>query len=706
MGNNILIYLMGGAGALFVLVLIAYFILHQIMSKNGDLKKIKQLQQGTKEQKFSSQILSQKLYLIYRKIPGINRYLKKLRRRLEIINLEDEYLIRTQAAKILTKSLIIILPITLLIILLTKSDIMLLLILLIFEIFIIETLMSGAVDKIDNKILKQQIDFFAEIRHAYHEYNMVEEAIYAVSQNDELEISRQGDRIYEILVSDEPEEELEKYYDIAPNSYLKEFAGLSYLTKEFGDRTVDGGSLYLKNLNNITQEMQIEILKREKLDYVFQSLSFIAAAPILLIDPIKNWAVSQFSFTSTFYEGKGGLIVQVLLVIITFICYMLIRKIKDNGSNVTGGQEENPWQSKIYSSALGNKIINLLIPKKNTKEERKINKLMKDAASKSKIEWIYVNRVVTCVAAFFVVFFLFIQMHNMAINYVYTQPSADFNIVGQMSAADVIKAMEITNDDNIYLDKYRGNTDVTQDMIVKEIKNSSFYKGATADAVTAAAARIYGKLQTINKEYFQWFELLIAFALAIVAYQGPIWMLYFQKRMRQMAMEDEVMQFQTIIMMLMKIERINVEMILEWLERYANIFKSPITKCVNNYESGAWEALEELKNDTTYQPFIRLVESLQAAVERIPIVEAFDELDTERAYYQEKRKDANERLISKQGLIGRGIGFAPMIILFVGYLIIPLVLIGIMSTMQSFSSMQSMTGGATVQSVTSLQGAP
>ena len=45
----------------------------------------------------------------------------------------------------------------------------------------------------------------------------------------------------------------------------------------------------------------------------------------------------------------------------------------------------------------------------------------------------------------------------------------------------------------------------------------------------------------------------------------------------------------------MKIERVNVEMILEWLERYANIFKEPISKCVNNYEAGAWEALEQMK---------------------------------------------------------------------------------------------------------------
>ena len=81
---------------------------------------------------------------------------------------------------------------------------------------------------------------------------------------------------------------------------------------------------------------------------------------------------------------------------------------------------------------------------------------------------------------------------------------------------------------------------------------------------------------------------------------------------------------------------------------------------------------------------------MQAAVERIPIRESFDELDAEREYYQDKRKAANEKLISKKGLIGKAIGFAPMILLFVGYLIIPLVGIGLMSMMSTFSEMGTM----------------
>ena len=183
---------------------------------------------------------------------------------------------------------------------------------------------------------------------------------------------------------------------------------------------------------------------------------------------------------------------------------------------------------------------------------------------------------------------------------------------------------------------------------------------------------------------------LRACVCAWAGYQAPIWLLVFQKMLRNLEMENEVMQFQTIITMLMKIERVNVEIILEWLERYSNIFREPITKCVNNYEAGAWEALEELKNDIAFPQLIRLVESMQAAVEKIPIEKAFEELDNERDYYQAKRQESNDRLISRKGLIGKIVGFAPMICVFVGYLIVPLVYIGFTSMTQSFSTMSTM----------------
>lgn len=687
MDNTIIYYIMGGTAGAFVIIAIIYYILSKKM-QTSEYKRIQRLQEGTKEKSFSTEVLFQKLYLTYIKVPFIKRYALKIRRRLEIINIDDEYNTRKGTAKILTKTFAILVPIILLTIMFTSQNILLMVILLIFELFMIDTFIDGSVDKIDNNILKEQIDFFSEIRHAYHEYNMVEEAIYQVSQDEEKDVSRQGEKIYEILISEDPENELEKYYDIAPNNFLKEFAGVSYLTKEFGDRKVNGASLYLKNVNNITQEMQLEILKRDKLNYVFQSLSVIAIAPVLMLEPLKNWAVSNFSFTASWYNGKPGMIVQILILLITFVSYILVRKLKDNGSTALNTKNtENPWQARLYKKKPIKRIVDLFIPKKGTKEYRKVQQMLKDSASPLKMEWLYINRITIAIVTFVVSIILFAQLHQVAINYVYTEPTTDYDIIGGLSEKDEKKAMELTKQDNVFLDKFRGKINVTEAQIKNAVASSKYYTDSEDSEIETAAKRIYKKLQIVNSEYMKWFELLLAFVFALVGYMGPMGLLLFQVKMRQLEMEDEVMQFQTIILMLMRIERVNVEIILEWLERYSNIFKPSITKCVNNYEAGAWEALEAMKDEITYLPLIRIIESLQAAVEKIPIKDAFDELDSEREYYQAKRKESNERLIKRKGMIGKVIGFAPMVCLFVGYLIIPLVFIGLTSMSSSFSSM-------------------
>ena len=432
MSNQMIFYIMGGAIAALVVVVIAYIILSKKM-QTSEYRRIQKLQQGTKEKTFSIEILFQKLYLTYIKIPFIKRYALKIRRRLEIINIDDEYNTRKGTAKILTKTLAILVPIVILTIIATSTNYLLMIILLLFEVFMIDTFIDSFVDKIDNKILKQQIDFFSEIRHAYHEFNMVEEAIYQVSQDDEKEISRQVEKIYEILISDDPEMELEKYYDVAPNSFLKEFAGVSYLTKEFGDRKVDGASLYLKNVNNITQEMQLEILKRDKLNYVFQSLSFISIAPVLLLEPLKSWAISNFSFTASWYQGKAGMIVQMFILIITFLSYILVRKLKDNGStSIDTKNTENPWQEKLYKKKPIRKVVDLFIPKKGTKEYRKTVQLLKDSASPLKMEWLYINRIVIAIVTFISSIILFTQLHVIAVNYIYTEPTTEYDIIGRI----------------------------------------------------------------------------------------------------------------------------------------------------------------------------------------------------------------------------------------------------------------------------------
>ena len=690
MSDQVLYYIIGVAVGALVLVVATYVILRQRLNKS-DLKRIKELRAGTRENAFSFDVFFQKLYLIFKSILPLKRYLLRIRRKLEIIYIQDEYKTRRQTAKIVLIALSVVVVVTIAILILTKGDPLLRVILLLFEIFLVETITTGTIDRLDTKILKEQINYFAEVRHAYIQYNMVEEALYEASQNDDLEISRQGEKIYEILISDDPETELEKYYDVAPNPFLKEFAGISYLTREFGDRTIDGASLYLKNLNNITQEMQIEILKRDKLDYKFRSLSLISIVPVLFITPLRKWAISSFSFTSQFYNGKGGLIVEILLLILTFISYVLVRKVKDTGSIKDEYKDQNNvWQMKLYRMPFLKPIIDLFIPTKKSKEYRKNIKIMKEAAAKQRMETLYVNRLVICIATFLLSICFFNYAHKVALDYIYTTPVADYDLIGDLSPEDERIGMEKREAYNKVIKKLKNKSKVDESVVKDYVVHEPYFQDKTEVDINEATTQIYKELKIVNKERFRPYELIFAILFALIGYQAPIWLLIIQKRLRELEMENEVMQFQTIITMLMKIERVNVEIILEWLERYSNIFREPITKCVNNYEAGAYEALEELKNDIAFQQLIRLIESLQAAVEQIPIEKAFEELDNERDYYQAKRQESNERLISRKSIIGTVIGFAPMVCVFVGYLIIPLVYIGFTSMTQSFATMSTM----------------
>ena len=165
-------------------VIMAYFLIRR-RSQNADVVRIQNLRKGTEQKDFSWDVFYQKLYIKYVNIPFIKTYLLKIRRRLEINNIDDEFTTRMQAAKIITKALAIVFPLTIAVIVITHKNVLLMAIILIFELFIIDSFTDSLVNKLDNNLLLQQVDFFAQMRHAYHENNMVAEAIYATAQDSE-----------------------------------------------------------------------------------------------------------------------------------------------------------------------------------------------------------------------------------------------------------------------------------------------------------------------------------------------------------------------------------------------------------------------------------------------------------------------------------------------------------------------------------------
>ncbi|MDD3303957.1 MAG: hypothetical protein PHP54_03475 [Clostridia bacterium] len=622
------------------------------------------------------------IYLTFTKMPVLKYYTKKTRLKLEMTNDYTEYELRRRAGRTVIRA-ILFLFVSLFVFLNLVDDLYMSLIVIIGVLIVTEKIIDIGITSVSEKMLKQMPEAFTSIRHAFHEHGMVEEAFNsAIDDLGDKEIVPQLRRIKEAMISENPEIELERYYDTAPNRFLKLFAGVSYLTLDLGDRKVDGTSVYLKNLNNILSDIYLEILKRDKINYMFRSLTIIAVVPLVAIKPLQAWAESNFPALMNFYDSSIGFFVQSLIIVSIFISYLMLRIIKEDVEEIKFDRVSNiKWQEKLYNIRLFKLIVDAFKTRENTKKYRKETALIKNTNAYLTIEWLYVNKLTAAVITFVASLILLLNMQRIDVSSIYNKISEEFLSFGKLSAEQQAAAESINKTDKTYIDKYK-NKKVTKEELAAQMIDP-----ITGEVDNTSVDRIYSKIEAVKQSYLKFWQVFTALLIALIAYMMPSFILYVKNKIREMEKENEIMQFQSIILMLMYIDRIDVQTILEWLSRFSYAFKEPIDTCLNNYESGAERALEELKEAVPYKDFQRIVEQLESAVERIPVRAAFDELETERSFFYERRKEGNQRLIQKKVTMGKALGFTPMVLLIGGYLVAPLMVVSIMQMMSYFNNM-------------------
>ena len=687
MASNIW-YIVGGMIGFAFIGLLAVIIYYQVTKKKyAGNKKLYQKDQIVVKNKTSMRDLFDRIYqtayLALVKIPIIKHYTKKTRLKLEMVNDYTEYEIRKKTGSIMLGSLLFIFT-ALFVFFNVVSDLYMAAIVAMMVFVINDVMINSRVNKVADKILRQLPEVFTEIRHSFHEHGMIEEAFNdAIEELEDKEIMPQIRKIRDAILSDNPEVQLEKYYDTAPNKFLKLFAGVSYLTMELGDREVNGVSVYLKNLNNILNDVYLEILKKDKINYMFRSLTGIAIAPIFFIEIVEGWAIANFPALINFYSSSFGFVVQAILMISIFLAYFLLKVIKEDANEIKFDRiVSQKWQDKAYKFSLVKFLVNGFMPREHTKKYQKLSDRIKSTNSFLTMPWFYINKFMYAVVTFIAMFILLINIHLIDLDSIYNDISQEFIGLGTLSDEDQ-KAAELMNlKDKEIVDKLKNEQNVTKEDVKAELQKQqgSGVKDTDVD-------RVFEKIEGVKNNFLKFWEVIIALLVAWIAYFIPNITLFIKNKIRALEKEDEVMQFQSIILMLMYIERIDVQTILEWLERYSYAYKEPIATALNNYEAGALEALEDLKDTVPQKDFKRIVEALISAVERIPIKDAFDELETERSFQYERRKDTNERIIQKKTSLGKTIGFAPLIILVAGYFVGPLLLVSIMQLMTYFETM-------------------
>ncbi|MCK6076820.1 hypothetical protein [Paenibacillus silvae] len=606
------------------------------------------------------------------KMPGISTYILQVRKRISYRYARDEPTLRR-----LTMSIVLIIiggyGSVSIVLFLLQPGLAFVILSILCAVVLNSLVLDMCLSRMEKKLLVQMLDLFADVRHRYHQHGMVEEALYEAAEAGTGEAAEQVRLIHEALTSPDPNEALERYYEIAPNRFLKGFAGISYMVMEFGDKHKEQGSIYLQGLSHLTQEIHLEILRRDRLDYMLQGLNVIALAPVLFTGPIERWARLSFPTMDEFYRSKLGFITKISIYVIIIVAYLLLQRLQQyDETRYRSGQKHSRLDRFLYKQLFLRRLAMLFTPKPGTASYHQTIRLMRESSTELKYEWLAIRRLMLFISCLVLTIGFILLLHQVQRNHILYDPIRDDRMFGAMSETDLKVAEDKTRLDRSVME-HVGMQRVVSYEDISEAMQQLAPLAMNHEAQTEAVTRIMKKIESYNKQYMRWWEVVLAISIALCGYHLPIWLMLFQRKMRSMDMWHEIYQFQTVISILREMDRMSVEEMLEWLNRFAVIFKRPLQKCLLHFEHGPEDALEQLKEEVGLPEFQRLIDKLQLALGKISIREAFDDLESMMSFYFEQRKQEYSKMIDIKAGWGRTIGFAPMYALIFLYLVIPLV---------------------------------
>lgn len=633
----------------------------------------------------------QKAYVRAVQTPLLSSYVLKMRRRITLIHPYDEISLRYETMKV-TLLVSSIAGASGLLLIWINPGITFMMMALLAALVIQSLLVDMFMNRLERKLLVQSLELFSGVRHYYQQHGMVEEAIYEGTEGAGPEISVHAHRIYQALVSRDPEEQLERYYETAPNRFLKAFAGISHLVSEFGDRGDKNGSIYLHGISGLTKEIHLEILRRDKLDYLLKGLNVIALVPVFFTKPVEWWARSSFPAMDAFYTSKLGIMTKLSIYLIILVAYALLQRLQDNGQAEYHAESNRLlWEAVLCRLRPVQAAVTMLIPQPGTpKHERRV-RLLKESNARLRLDWFYVRRAVLGLLSFTVVLAASVLLHIHARQQLLHTPVpvVEGIMFGRMNALQEREAKRTAEEDRRIMEQL-GKERQNDPERIKEVVKHEWEGKLTREQIELRAQRIHHKWEQYQAEYLKWWEVLSAVAALIAGYYFPLWGLYFNRKVRRLEMKHEIYQYHTVISILRGMDRMTVEGLLEWLNRFAVIFKVPIQKCLLHYEHGAERALETLKDDVRFPDFQRLVDKLMLASDKVPLREVFDDLEGEMSFVFEQRRQEYEKMVDTQAGWGRLIGFAPMYGLIFLYLVIPLILMSFTQMSQYYDQIQKL----------------
>lgn len=501
-------------------------------------------------------------------------------------------------------------------------------------------------------ILVEVLDFIKKVSHYFSNKEMIDDAVFLSIDGLSDEMKAHARMIYKLLCSSDIKSELNKQFDCIHNLYLKEFISLSAKLMEYGDHVVDNRSLFLTNLEDLCTEIELERLKLEKTKFVFSGKIVITILPMLFLGVLKEVSVSIAVNADSFYFGRGGMIVDVFIILLTAFIYSLISKLKEYKPYLP---ITHLFLAEIEKIKPVKYMLKNYLEKKRDKTYRLKRTLQDIGETITPSQFIMKQLIFASTAFILIIVMLEITHIQNRINYT----SQGFNSTALSASMNEKQYEEVKTLINEYVLLYKDeNTTPCEEDLYRKIKEDSIFYSDLM--VRTISSEIVNRIENYKKEYFRYYELFIAILFMIMGYYFPYLEVFYRKKIVKSVMDYEVNQFNAIIHMLMHSEHITVKDILEEMEAFAYVFRQPIRACINEYNNGDIKALVKLKDSTKHMPFQYLVDNLIQCDSK-SIYSAFEYSFTNRFNYYERRKQENEISLLKKGEIGTLISWIPLV---------------------------------------------
>ncbi|GEM_PF-824857 len=458
---------------------------------------------------------------------------------------------------------------------------------------------------------------------------------------------------------------IEEFITECPNEYLKLLIINCNLVNEYGDKKdIDGKSVFLENIFYNNQNIETEVFKRRQLQFWLRGMALICILPLLSFSPYDAWVGSKLPMTNIFYKAESGFIVKLAITALSITCFYIIKSLENIHGRRNIKERKFFWEEVFFKVDIIKRFIKMLVPNNNSRKGYKYKLLISQSGDYTKVEYIYLRKVLLALVGFILTVCISISVKNITRNNILEDQTAEFNskVIVVENKQEYSKELEKKLIKEVDLNNLEGT--------YENLKQKLIYYGVNTN-VDATVKRIVEKRVALENIGLSWYDILISIIVVAVLYNVPEAVLKMKAKMRRYEMQNEVIIFETIILIFMYHENATSELILEYMSKFADIFKIQVDEVLKEIRKSDMEALEMYIQEIKYKPFLSLIRNIIKA-ENIRVQDAFISLADNRRNYLMNRKEENRRLVYKSVSKSRLISMIPINLVIIAYISVPM----------------------------------